>query len=185
MAPPPKGKSPPPPGSPSSASSSGSSSSTAAPRPASSPAEIRTADRLHSAAIHLLRRLRVVDRETGLSGPRLSALSVVVFGGPVTVSELAAAEQVSAATVSRMTKEMEGDGLLERIPDPDDGRVQRIRVTGRGRRILEEGRRARVGVLAARIGALEPEDRELLDRAVEILEGLVLPPAHPERAPQG
>lgn len=148
-------------------------------------AEIRTADRLHSAAIHLLRRLRVVDRETGLSGPRLSALSVVVFGGPVTVTELAEAEQVSAATVSRMTKEMEGEGLVERSPDPDDGRVQRIRATDRGRRILEEGRRVRVGVLATRIGALESEDRETLDRAVEILEELVLPAVHPERATGG
>lgn len=168
-------------------SSPGHSGSPAATRPSGSPsrAEVRTADRLHSAAIHLLRRLRVVDRETGLSGPRLSALSVVVFGGPVTVTELAEAEQVSAATVSRMTKEMEGEGLVERFPDPDDGRVQRIRATDRGRRILEEGRRARVGVLATRIGELGSGDREVLDRAVELLEELVLPAAHPERASGG
>lgn len=52
------------------------------------------ADRLHSIAIHLLRRLRKVDESTGLSGPRLSALSLVVFAGPVALTELAAAEQV-------------------------------------------------------------------------------------------
>lgn len=171
-----------PPTHPSSPPSTGSPSSSVAAGPAPSSAEIRTADRLHSAAIHLLRRLRVVDRGTGLSGPRLSALSVVVFGGPVTVTELAEAEQVSAATVSRMTKEMEREGLVERSSDPDDGRVQRIRATERGRRILEEGRRARVSVLAVRIGDLDPRDRESLDRAVEILEELVLPAVHPERA---
>lgn len=149
------------------------------------PGVLRTADRLHSAAIHLLRRLRVTDRETGLSGPRLSALSVVVFGGPVTVTELAQAEQVSAATISRMTREMEEQGLLERGPDPDDRRVQRIRATDRGRRVLDEGRRARVGALAARIGALEADDRRTLERAAAILEELVLPEVHPERSPGG
>ncbi|MBX6356637.1 MAG: MarR family transcriptional regulator, partial [Micromonosporaceae bacterium] len=58
------------------------------------------ADRLHSAAVHLLRRLAAVDGRTGLSPARLSALSVVVYGGPLSMTALARAERVSAATMS-------------------------------------------------------------------------------------
>ena len=83
--------------------------------------DLDTADALHSAAIHLLRRLRTQDDALGLSAPRLSALSVVVFGGPVTITQLAAAEQVSPATISRMAKEMEWEGLLVRERDPPIG----------------------------------------------------------------
>src|SRR5213596_2194991 len=82
------------------------------------------ADRLHSAAIHLLRRLRRVDEAMGLTAARASALSVLVFGGrPVTLGALAQAEQVSAPTVTRLIVRMERDGLVRRAPDPTDRRV--------------------------------------------------------------
>ncbi len=87
------------------------------------------ADRLHSAAIHLLRRLRREDDASGLSAPRLSALSVVVFGGPVTIGALAAAEQVRVPTMSRLVAALEADGLVRRKPDVDDGRVVRVAAT--------------------------------------------------------
>src|SRR5688572_17075132 len=83
----------------------------------------RTADRLHSAAIHLLRRLRREDAKTGLSAPRLSALSVVVFAGPLTLGELAAAEQVRPPTMTRLVSALEAEGLVTRETDPDDGRL--------------------------------------------------------------
>src|SRR3954467_2258933 len=78
------------------------------------------ADRLHSAAIHLLRRLRRADTASGLPAPRLSALSVLVFGGPLTVSELAAAEQVRPPTMTRIIGALEAAGLAEREGDPKD-----------------------------------------------------------------
>src|ERR687883_145288 len=98
----------------------------ARPRPAAPPAAgdvqqdaaTRLADRLHSAAIHLLRRLRREDARTGLSGPRLSALSVVVFAGPRTLGELAAAEQVRPPTMTRLVQALEREGLVARDPDP-------------------------------------------------------------------
>src|ERR1041385_1466167 len=99
-----------------------------------------TADRLHSAAIHLLRSLRVEDRASGLSAPRLSALSVIVFGGPIAMSALAAAEQVRPPTISRLVAELERLGLVERDPDPADRRGVKVRATAKGRRLLEEGR---------------------------------------------
>src|SRR5918998_5384942 len=88
------------------------------------PGDVATqlADRLHSSAIHLLRRLRRVDTKTGLSGPRLSALSVVVFGGPLTLGELAAAEQVKPPTMTRLLRALEAQRLVTRATDERDGR---------------------------------------------------------------
>lgn len=143
------------------------------------PPSQRTADRLHSAAIHLLRRLRAEDDATGLSAPRLSALSVLVFAGPLPLGELAAAEQVSAPTMSRLVKGLEGEGLVTRSPDPEDGRVRRVEATVEGRRVLMEGKRRRVERLAGELDALPPEKRRILDTAAGILERLSLPEGHP------
>lgn len=79
------------------------------------------ADQLHSAAIHLLRRLRVRDRESGVGPAQLSALSVLVFGGPRSLGELADAEQVRPTTMSRIVAGLERSGLIERN-STDDGR---------------------------------------------------------------
>ncbi len=141
--------------------------------------DLDTADALHSAAIHLLRRLRTQDKTLGLSAPRLSALSVVVFGGPVTVTQLAAAEQVSPATISRMAKEMEWEELLVRERDPADGRIHRIRATEKGVSLLQEGRRRRVAVLSEMLATLSSRERRLLTRAAQLLERLTLPEGHP------
>lgn len=133
----------------------------------------RTADRLHSAAIHLLRKLRREDSKTGLSAPRLSALSVVVFGGPLTLGELANAEQVRPPTMTRLVSALEDEGLVTREPDTDDGRLTRIRATPRGRSVLLKGRARRVAALAAEVRALGREDREVLERAVTILQDVI------------
>src|SRR5213594_4944670 len=93
------------------------------------------ADRLHSAAIHLLRRARRTDPLTGVSPAQLSALSVLM-SGTKTLGELAAAEQVRPPTMSRLVKEMERAGVARRENDPNDGRVVRIRATAKGLRAL-------------------------------------------------
>jgi DNA-binding MarR family transcriptional regulator len=142
---------------------------------------MRTADRLHSAAIHLLRRLRAEDPASGLSAPRLSALSVIVFAGPLTVSRLAEAEQVRPPTVSRLIKELEADGLIEREADAGDRRVQRVRATAKGRRLLDSGRRRRVARLAAEMERLSPAEQRLLERAARLLERLATPSEHARR----
>ena len=82
------------------------------------PSARAVADRLHSAAIHLLRRLRSEDAASGLTAPRLSALSVLVFGGPRSIGDLAAAEQVRPPTISRLVRELERDGLVTRTVHP-------------------------------------------------------------------
>ena len=133
----------------------------------------QTADRLHSAAIHLLRQLRREDTKSGLSAPRLSALSVVVFAGPLTLGELANAEQVRPPTMTRLVSALEQEGLVTRAPDPEDGRLTRIRPTARGRSLLMKGRARRVAALTTELRALAPQDREALERAVTILDGVI------------
>jgi DNA-binding MarR family transcriptional regulator len=127
------------------------------------------AERVHSAAIRLLRRLRKSDSAEGLSGPKSSALSVLVFGGPQTLKDLAAAEQVRAPTMSRLVAEMEAEGLATKTGDGEDKRVVRIAATAKGRALLEAGRERRLNVLAAQVGALDRDERATLRRAAEIL----------------
>lgn len=131
------------------------------------------ADRLHSASIHLLRRVRRQDDESGVTAPHLSALSVLVFGGGRTLGELAAAEQVTPPSMTRIVRNLEADGLVEREPDAADRRVVRVRATERGRSILLEGRRRRVADLAARLEGLGDGDLETLARAAELIESVL------------
>ena len=139
-----------------------------APRPADDAFDI--ADRLHSAAIHLLRRVRRADDASGLAAPRLSALSVLVFGGPLTISELAAAEQVRPPTMTRVVAALETAGLVAREHDARDGRLVRVRATPRGVRVLEDGRRRRIEVLVHALETLSVDERASLARAVGLLE---------------
>ena len=133
----------------------------------------RLADRLHSAAIHLLRRLRREDAKSGLSAPRLSALSVIVFGGPLTLGELATAEQVRPPTMTRLVSALQEDGLVTREPDANDGRLTRIRATPSGRALLLKGRARRVAALTAEVSALGAVERQQLLNAVATLEGVI------------
>jgi DNA-binding MarR family transcriptional regulator len=106
------------------------------------------ADQIHSAAIHLLRRVREVDAEAmGITPARASALSVLVFGGARSLRELAAAERVTSATMSKLVTAMEEERLLRRYPDVNDARSVRIEATAKGRRILERGRARRLEML--------------------------------------
>ncbi len=137
--------------------------------PASSRA---VADRLHSAAIHLLRRLRVEDKAIGLSGPRASALSVIVFRGPIAMGALAEAEQVRPPTITRLVASLERAGSVRRVTDRRDGRVQLVEATAAGRRLLSKGRARRVERLTSGIAQLPMDDQQLLGRAAALIETL-------------
>jgi len=131
------------------------------------------ADRVHSLAIHLLRRVRVVDADSGLSAARLSALSVLVFGGPRTVGELAAAEQVSAPTMSRLVSALAAAKLVRRGSDPADARRVRVRATAAGEGALQAARGRRIEQMAALLRELDPAERVAVRRAVSLLEEAV------------
>jgi DNA-binding MarR family transcriptional regulator len=136
------------------------------------PTVANVADRLHSAAIHLLRYLRRADVETGLTAARASVLSVLVFGGPTTIGDLASAEQVSAPTMTKLITGLEGEALVRRVADERDRRVVRVHATPQAGRILRRGRAARVRVLSSTLRALDAADLATLGRAADILRGL-------------
>jgi DNA-binding MarR family transcriptional regulator len=125
---------------------------------------------IHSAAIHLLRYVRVVDDEMGISAARASALSVLVFGGARTLTELAQAEQVSAPTMSRLVAALEAEGLVRRERHEGDARAVWLHATPKARRILERGRARREEVLEQLFASLPAADRAAVDRAAAIIE---------------
>lgn len=133
------------------------------------------ADRLHSAAIHLLRRAAEEDRAAGLSRARLSALSVVVFRGPLTLGELAAAEGVRSATMTGIVNGLQRDGLVGRRPHGSDRRAVSIEATAAGRRLLERARARRIGQVASRLDDLSDDEIDVLARAAELLDARFSP----------
>src|SRR5882672_3293542 len=93
--------------------------------------ETEVADRLHSAAIHLIRRARRTDPLTGVSPAQLSVLSVLM-SGPKSLGDLAAAEQVRPPTMSRLVSGMERAGVARKATDRTDARVVRVHATPKG-----------------------------------------------------
>ena len=134
--------------------------------------EREVANRLHSAAIHLLRRARRTDPLTGVSPAQLSALSVLM-SGPKTLSDLAAAEQVRAPTMSRLVSGMERAGVARKVTDREDGRVVRVHATAKGLRALTRGRAMRIEAIEALLSELGRDDLETVERAVETIEDLL------------
>ena len=105
-----------------------------------------------------------------MSPARLSALSVVVFRGPLTLGELAAAEGVRSATMTGIVNGLERDGLARRRPHASDGRAVLIEATAAGRRRLKQARRWRIEAVAAKLEDLSPQELELVWRAGQLLE---------------
>ena len=134
--------------------------------------EREVADRLHSAAIHLLRRARRTDPLTGVSPAQLSALSVLM-SGPKTLGDLAAAEQVRPPTMSRLVSEMERAGVARKVTDRADARVIRVHATRKGLRALSRGRAMRIEAIERLISELEPDELGTVERAVGTIEKLL------------
>ncbi|MBL8549307.1 MAG: winged helix DNA-binding protein [Hyphomonadaceae bacterium] len=127
------------------------------------------AERLHAGAIRLLRRVRVADAEAGISPSALSAMSVIVFGGPTSLKDLAAAEQVTAPTMSKLVADLETQGLAVKRKDRQDARAVRIEATAKGKRLLEEGRARRLAMLRAELKGFTSDEIAALDRAADLM----------------
>ena len=135
-------------------------------------AALELADQLHSAAIHLLRRLRVRDRESGVGPAQLSALSVLVFGGPKSLGELANAEQIRPPTMSRIVAGLQRSGFVRRYAT-EDGRRIRLEATPKGVSLMWEARERRVSSLAAAVAGLPEPARQQLHQAVGQLQHVI------------
>lgn len=130
----------------------------------------RTADLLHSAALHLLRRAAQADAGMDLDGPRASLLSILVFAGPQPMSKLAQWERVTPAAITKLVGALEREGLAQRVRDDGDRRVVRVAATDMGRELLQNGRAARVKVVSGLLRGLPACDLDTLHRAAEIIE---------------
>jgi DNA-binding MarR family transcriptional regulator len=131
---------------------------------------LETADRVHSAAIRLLRMVRTADDETGLSAPRLSALSVLVFAGAQSLGALARIEQVTPPSMSKLVAELEASGLVAKRADKTDGRALRIEATAKGKALMHEGRKRRLALLRQRFAAFTAAERATLDKASALMQ---------------
>ena len=140
---------------------------------ATRPGPFTTADALHSAAIHLLRGVRKEDAQSGVGPARLSALSVLVFAGPMRLTDLAAVEQVKPPTMTKIVTGLQTAGLVRKGIDRADRRATRLEATPRGVKLLQEGRRRRVDRLARALATLAPDDLEVLARAARLVEQIV------------
>jgi DNA-binding MarR family transcriptional regulator len=129
--------------------------------------DLRTAaSALNSGAIHLLRSLGAVDRQVGLTPARLSALSVLVFGGPCMLGALAAAEGVAGPTMTRIVDGLIAEGLAERRPHPVDGRAVSVAATASGEALMRAAQRRRIDALATAMASLPAAaQREIVSSA--------------------
>ena len=130
------------------------------------------ASRLRLDISRMARRLR---QEAGadLSPSMNAALATIERHGPLTPSELAERERVQRPTVTRVLARLEEAGLVVRAADPQDRRCSLVSISDDGRALLGAMRERKDAFLARRIDALEPADREALDRAAEILERML------------
>jgi DNA-binding MarR family transcriptional regulator len=132
----------------------------------------RIGDLLHSAAIHLLRKVRAQDRSARIGPAQLSALSVLVFGGPRSLKELAEAEQVRPPTMSRIVVGLRQTRLVRR-KTTDDKRRMLLEATARGVKILHEGRRRRVEMLARALQQFSADELREAATTAEFMRKLI------------
>ena len=99
---------------------------------------------LNSAVTQLMRTIRRVDDAQGIGPARLSALAVLHFGGPCSLTELAHQEMVTRATMHHIVAGLERDGYISRKPDKRDARSQSIELTRRGTAVITKAHSARI-----------------------------------------
>ena len=134
--------------------------------------EEQLAPRLRLAIVRMARRLR---QEAGVDlGPsQVSALATIERHGPLSPSELADCERIKRPTATRILRYLEEAELVERIRDPEDGRGSIVSISGAGRTHLKRLRARKTAYLASRLDKLPAEDRRTLERAAELLEGML------------
>jgi DNA-binding MarR family transcriptional regulator len=137
--------------------------------------EENVANRLAIGVMRLSRRLR--QRSAGgITASQYAALVTISKRDELTLGELAAAEGVAPPSMTRIAANLEQAGLVERRPDPLDRRVARVAISEKGVELLAAARSLRALYLSERLGELDPEEVEVLDRAAELLSRLACDP---------
>jgi DNA-binding MarR family transcriptional regulator len=130
---------------------------------------------LRPALLRLTRLLRQNRGDDSVSLGQLAALGTLSYHGPMSAGELAERERVRPPSMTKIVAALEDRGLVTREPHPTDGRQVVIAATAAGRAVVESTRRARTQWLVQRLGGLAPEEIEVLNAAVPILEKLARP----------
>jgi DNA-binding MarR family transcriptional regulator len=130
------------------------------------------APRLRWAIARMARRLRQ-ESGTDLGPSQVAALATVERHGPLSPSELADRERIKRPTATRIVGHLEDAGLVQRVKDPEDGRSSILSVTAEGRAVLRRLRERKTAYLAKRLADMDAEDRRTLERAAELLEGML------------
>ena len=131
--------------------------------------ESETAAALNSGTVHLLRAIATLDRASGVPAARLSALSVLVFGGPRSLGQLAAVEGVTSPTMTRVVDGLVEAGLARRSPYPGNGRQVLVEATPEGEALMRDAAQRRVDALVSALAELVPEQRAVLAAAAPLL----------------
>jgi DNA-binding MarR family transcriptional regulator len=134
--------------------------------------EVELAARLRLAITRTARRLRQ-ESGTDMGPSQVAALATIERHGPLAPSELAERERIKRPTATRVLARLAEAGLVERIPDPADGRAAIVSVSSEGRALLRRLRQRKTAYLASRMRELAPRDLEALARATEVLEAIL------------
>lgn len=129
------------------------------------------ASQVRMSVFRLSRKLRR-QADSGVTQTTLAALSTVERHGPLTAGDLAAHEQIQKPTCTRVIASLLDADLIERTPDPLDGRVAWLQISPAGRRALQRVRKRHTAYLARRMSRLTESELETLERATHILERL-------------
>jgi DNA-binding MarR family transcriptional regulator len=99
----------------------------------------------------------------------LSVLHTLDRSGPLRLTGLLATEQLKQPALTSLVAKLEQDGLIQRRPDPDDGRASLLSLTRAGRQIVRSRHANRVAKLAALVAQLTPAERAVLAGSIDVL----------------
>ena len=127
---------------------------------------------LRMVVMRLARRLRQ-QAEGEVTASQLSALATIDRQGPITLGELASAEQIQPPSMTKIVSGLERHGFVIREPDERDRRIARVRISDEGRKFVARSRTRRNAYLAERLRGFDAEERAVLEQALPLLERLV------------
>jgi len=128
--------------------------------------------RLRLAIMRLARRLRQ-QSEPDMTPSMLSAMANIEYRQPVTLGHLAEAERVTPPTMSKIVGRLEDTGLVTRVVDAADRRIQRVSLSRDGAKLIARNRSRRNAYLARKLRRLEPEEVSKLEEAVGVIEKIL------------
>ena len=134
--------------------------------------ELDAATRLRAVVARISRRLQRATSGVPLTPSEMAVLSTTVRTGPVGLGHLATEEAMNPTMLSRVVRNLETAGLLQREEDPEDRRAARVTATDDGRRLVERVRTEKADALNRALDRLAPDERAVLEGALPLLEAL-------------